>query len=156
MINRRLTLACVVAFAFSRNRSEAFCGLRSGDGDHGGGDFVTCLKAKAIATLDRISRDDTLPLTESITLVRVEPHGRRQRSDQVLTPVVNEQELWTKPDDALDAMLYDKTIGLFSGRVVRIGFPELTSDQLKTTLEEGNSLHYKFKNLLKIWQMFIK
>lgn len=143
-MNRRLALACVVAFAFGHNRSEAFCGLRSGDGDDGGGDFVTCLKAKAIATLDRISRDDTLPLTKSITLVRIEPHGRRQRSDQVLTPAVNEQELWTKPADALDAMLYDKTIGLFSGRVIRIGFPELTSDQLRTTLEEGNGVRHKF------------
>lgn len=131
---------CVAALAFGR-RSEAFCGLRSGDGDDGGGgDFVTCLKAKAIAALDLVSRADSLPLTETVTLVRDEAH-RRQRSDDGRTQVVvTEQELRSKPDEALDRMLYNKAVGLFSGRAVKIGLPELTSDQLKTAFEEGKNV----------------
>lgn len=118
-------------------RSKAFCGLRSGDSDEGGSvdDFITCLKAKAIVTLDRMSRDDSLPLTGSVTLVHGDSTHRRQRSDQ--GPVVSERELQSKPDDALNRMLYDKAIGLLSGRVVKVGLPEVTPDQLRTALEEG-------------------
>lgn len=139
MSRRRLALVCVAALAFG-HRSEAFCGLQTADGDDGGGDFVTCLKAKAIAFLDHVTRADSLPLTGSVTLVRDDSlHGRRQRSDDDRSPAqpVTERELRSKPDGVLDRMLYDKVVGLFSGRAVRIGLPELTPDQLRTALEEG-------------------
>lgn len=152
MSRRRLALVCVTALAFG-HRSEAFCGLRTAaDGDDGGGgDFVSCLKAKAITTLDHVSRADSLPLTGSIALVRDDPHRRRQRSDgDDRTPEtvfhVNERELRSKPDDVLDRMLYDKLIGIFSGRVVQIALPELTPDQLRMTLEEGNGRPFYIRN----------
>jgi len=34
-------------------------------------------------------------------------------------------------------MLYDKAVGLLSGRVVKVGLPEVTPDQLSKALEEG-------------------
>lgn len=144
----RLTLVCVgVALAsFGHHRTEAFCGLRPDDGG-GEGDFVTCLKAKAIATLDRVSRADHVPLTGFISLVRdtaVEPQAHRQQrsdgdndNDNGVGPTA-ERELRSKPDATLDRMLYDKAVGFFSGRAVRIGLPEFTPDQLRTALEEGN------------------
>jgi len=51
--------------------------------------------------------------------------------------VVSELELQSKPDDALNNMLYDKAVRLLSGRVVKVGLPEVTPDQLRTVLEEG-------------------
>jgi len=134
---RRLAVVLVVALA-SGHRSDAFCGLRSADGVDGD-DLVACLKAKAIAALDRVSRADALPLTGSVTLVRdyddAAARHRGQRSDE---PPVTEQELRSRPDHALDRMLYYKAVGFFDGRSVRISFPELAADQLRTTLEEGN------------------
>jgi len=137
MSRLRTISVCLAVVLALGHRAEAFCGLRSGDGDQGGGveDFVTCLKAKAIATLDRMSMDDSLPLTGSVTLVRGDSAHRRQRSDQ--GPVVIERELLSKPDDALNRMLYDKAVALFSGRVVKVGLPEVTPDQLRTAFEEG-------------------
>lgn len=144
MSRRRLALACVAALAFGRGRSDAFCGpLPAGDG--GGGDLVTCLKAKAIAALDHVSRADSLPLTGTVSLVRADPHGRRQRSDAPEAAAVAERELRSKPDDVLDRMLYDKLIGVFGGRVVQIALPELTPDQLRKTLDQGNDDRYRFE-----------
>lgn len=139
----RLALACVAALAFGR-RSEAFCGLSTGDVD-GPGDMVTCLKAKAITALDRLSRADSLPVTGSVTLVRDDAHRRRQqRSEENRTPAPTELELQSRPDDELDRMLYDKTVGLFSGRAVQIGLSELTPEQLKMALEEGEKPRFLF------------
>ncbi|CAI6368366.1 unnamed protein product [Macrosiphum euphorbiae] len=131
-------LVCVVVIlALGVGQSKAFCGLRSSDSDERGNvdDFITCLKAKAIVTLDRMSRDDSLPVTGSVTLVHGDSTHRRQRSDQ--GPVVSENELQSKPDDTLNNMLYDKAVRLLSGRVVKVGLPEVTPDQLRTALEEG-------------------
>jgi len=124
--NVRLALVCVTAaLALGVRRLEAFCD---------GGDPVACFKAKAIVTLDRVSRADELRLAGSaVTLVR----RRRRRRDDDDDDVVDERSLRSRPDDELDAMLYDKTVGLFSGRTLRIGFPEMTPDQLKTAIEEG-------------------
>ncbi|VVC33487.1 Protein of unknown function DUF1676 [Cinara cedri] len=140
-MSKSLALACVAALAFGRG-SDAFCGLRAdGDGDDGGGggggtgDFVSCLKAKAIATLDRLSRADALPLADSVTLVRDEDHRRRRSDDRPAVP--SERELLSKPDDVLDRMLYDGAVGLLSGRAVRVGLPELTPDQIRNVLDEG-------------------
>ncbi|CAH1708422.1 uncharacterized protein LOC114128709 [Aphis gossypii] len=132
-----MVLMCVVVILALGGRSEAYCGLRSGDGDDGGGvdNFITCLKAKAIATMDRMSRDDSLPLTGSVTLVHGDLSHRRQRSDP--GPVVNERDLQSKPDETLNHMLYEKAVGLLSGRVVKVGLPEVTTDDLRTALEEG-------------------
>lgn len=131
---RRLALVCVAALAFGR-RSEALCGLGSADG--GADDLVACLKAKAIVAMDRASRADAIPLAGSVALVRDETHRRHreQRSDEPSPPA--EQELRSTPDGVLDTMLYDQAVRLFSGRSVRIGLPEVTPGQLKTTLEEG-------------------
>jgi len=130
-------LACVMVTLALGGRSKAFCGLGSGDSDERGNvdDFITCLKAKAIVTLDRMSRDDSLPITKSVTLVHGDSTHRRQRSDQ--GPVVSELELQSKPDDTLNSILYDKAVGLLSGRVIKVGLPEVTPDQLRTALEEG-------------------
>ncbi|XP_060841804.1 uncharacterized protein LOC132922347 [Rhopalosiphum padi] len=130
-------LVCVVVILALGDRSEAYCGLRSGDGNDGGGvdSFITCLKAKAIVTMDRMSRDDSLPVTGSVALVHGDLAHRRQRSEQA--PVVNEQELQSKPDETLNHMLYEKAVGLLSGRVIKVGLPELTPDELRTALEEG-------------------
>ncbi|XP_001949843.1 uncharacterized protein LOC100159210 [Acyrthosiphon pisum] len=132
-----VSVCVVVILALGVGRSKAFCGLRSGDSEERGNvdDFITCLKAKAIVTLDRMSRDDSLPLTGSVTLVHGDSTHRRQRSDQ--GPEVSELELQSKPDDALNNMLYDKAVRLLSGRVVKVGLPEVTPDQLRTALEEG-------------------
>ncbi|XP_025194565.1 uncharacterized protein LOC112594131 [Melanaphis sacchari] len=132
-----VVLMCAVVILALGDRSEAYCGLRSGDGDDGGGvdNFITCLKAKAIVTMDRMSRDDSLPVTGSLTLVNGDLTHRRQRSDQ--GPIVNERELQTKPDETLNQMLYEKAVGLFSGRVVKVGLPEVTPEELRTALEEG-------------------
>lgn len=147
MIGRRLQAALLVgsvAMVLLARQSEAFCGLRSGDGG-GEGDFVTCLKAKAIATLDRVSRADTVPLAGSVALVRntVDPAQahRHQRSEDDNGGPTSERELRSKPVATLDRMLYDKAVRFFSGRAVRIGLPEFTSDQLKMALEEGNYVH---------------
>lgn len=134
-MNKCLALACVAALAFGR-RSEAFCG--GGDGGGGTDDFVTCLKVKAIATLDRLSRADALPLTGSVTLVRNDDGGHRRRRSDDRPSVPSERELLSKPDGVLDRILYDRTVGLFSGRAVKIGLPELTQDQLNNVLDEGN------------------
>jgi len=130
-------MACAAVILALGGRSRAFCGLRSGGSDEGGSvdEFIACLKTKAIVTLDRMSRDDSVPVTGSVTLVVGDSNHRRQRSDQ--GPVVSERELQSKPDDTLNRMLYDKAVGLFSGRVVKVGLPELTPDQLRTALEEG-------------------
>lgn len=150
-MSKSLALACVAALAFGR-RSEAFCGLRV----DGGGDFVTCLKAKAIGTLDRLSRADVLPLTESFALVRDDgqPHRRRRSDDRPAGP--SERQLLSKPDGELDRMLYDGAVGLLGGRAVRIGLPELTPDQLRNVLDEGNYTAYtmplrtpRFENVKK-------
>lgn len=133
---KRLMFTCaVVSLAISRG-SEAFCGLRGlGDVDNGGiGDFVKCLKAKAIVTLDHTSRNDTLPLFGSISLVRNNEEHREQRSEKEETVVATfnmkqEQELRTKPEEMLDQMLYDKVFRLFSGRTVQIGLPELANPE---------------------------
>lgn len=145
----RLALVCVALALGGGRLSEAFC-----DGGHD--DPVACLKAKAIAALDRFSRHDELRLPgqlSAVTLVR--PRDRHQlgndddddgqRRDPRLvrpTTAVDERELRSRPDDELNAMLYEKTVGLLSGRTVRIGLPEMTADQLRTTLEEGISLGY--------------
>lgn len=136
----RSVLVCVAAAVLAMGRgSEGFCGLRSGDTD----EFVACVKAKAIATLDRMSRDDSLPLIGSVSLVRGNSGRRRQRSSDE-PPAVNERELLSKPEASLDGMLYDKAVGLLSGRVVRIGLPELTPDQIRTAFDEGKySCHLK-------------
>lgn len=137
MSRLRTVLVCLAVNLALGGRSKAFCGLRPGDGDaeNGVDDFIACLKSKTIVTLDRMSRDDSLPLTGSVTLVHGDSTHRRQRSDQ--GPAVTERELQSKPDDALNRMLYDKAVGLFSGRVVRVGLPEVTPDELRTALEEG-------------------
>lgn len=130
-------LVCVVVTLALGGRSKAFCGLGSGDSDERGNvdDFITCLKAKAIVTLDHMSRDDSLPITRSVTLVHGDSTHRRQRSDQ--GPVVSELELRSKPGDALNSILYNKAVGLLSGRVVKVGLPEVTPEELRTALEEG-------------------
>jgi hypothetical protein len=140
MNGRRLALVCAVLLASFDRRSEAFCGLRTDDGG-GDGDFVKCLKAKAIATLDRVALADTVPLAGSVALVKdvTDPQAhRRQRSDDDDKGPTTEQELRSEPDATLDRMLYDRAVRFFSGRALRIGLPEFTPDQLRTALEEGN------------------
>lgn len=99
-------------------------------GSCGDGDFVTCLKAKAVAALDDAGRADVLPLAGPVTLVRDGP----PRPDVAAAAPVAERELRAKTDAELDAMLYDKAYGLFAGRSLRVG-PSAGYE----LLEQGNA-----------------
>lgn len=131
----RRTLLCVAALAAFGHRTEAAGFCQDDDGGGGSGDFVACLKAKAIAALDRASRVHALPIAgTAVTLVREPQQHREQRSDEpaAAAATVTERELLSKPDAALDAMLYDKAVELLRGRSLRVGLSELA-----TGTEEG-------------------
>lgn len=99
------------------------------------GPTAACIKAKAVAALDRASRADVLPLVGPVTLVRDASRGRQQRSTAALT----EGQLRDVPDHVLDSMLYEGMAGALDGRAVHVGLPDVTADQLKTVVEEGET-----------------
>lgn len=130
-----------MAAALAFGRSEARCDQA---------DLVSCLKTKAIAALDRVSRVDAIPLAGSVSLIRDGASGRRDRS-VAGRAIVTEDELRSKPDDQLDRMLYDGLVSALDGRALRIGLPELSPDQLRTTLEEGTNVLSFFPGIAVEW-----
>lgn len=126
----RWTLLCVAALAFGR--SDA-CGHAE--------DPVACLKMKAIATLDRASRADSIPLADSLSLVRRDG-DRPDRAGRAVTETELEAAVPAAGDpdtrhDKLNRMLFDTVARLINGYVLRIGLPSMTPEQLRTSIEEG-------------------
>ncbi|XP_050533834.1 uncharacterized protein LOC126901440 [Daktulosphaira vitifoliae] len=125
-----LTIFCVVVIAFSRSNA---C-------DHNK-DPVACLKIKAIAALDRVSRTDNIPLMDSLSLIRRED-SHLDRSGKAITEndleaVVKQTEDHEAKHEKLNQMFYDSVAQVINSYVVKIGFPNLTSEQLRSSIEEG-------------------
>lgn len=141
---RRAQLLCVVALAFARgHRTDAAGTCLQGDGD-----LVACLKAKAIAALDRASRVPAIPIVGSaVTLVRDRGH-REQRTGDPAPAAVAERDLLSEPDAALDAMLRDKAVELLRGRSLRVALSELVTGgeegKLRATIRYCNYTYNTF------------
>ncbi|CAB3361392.1 uncharacterized protein LOC135946876 [Cloeon dipterum] len=93
-----------------------------------------CLKARAVSFVDKVSRMDTLPLADHLSLVRTHPEQIEQgRQSRALT----EGELEAADDQTLTDTLVRGVTRVFSGRTIQFEMPKVSEEEVQRSLEEG-------------------
>ncbi|XP_059468367.1 uncharacterized protein LOC132192421 [Neocloeon triangulifer] len=107
--------------------------------------LAPCLKARAVAFMDRMSRMDAVPLADHLTLVRV-PGAADERQSRALS----DAELDATNDNTLTTMLVQRVAKFVSGRSVQIDLPKVSEEEVQTSLAEGRG---KMKKMMGMMMM---
>uniref|UniRef100_A0A336L843 CSON005712 protein n=1 Tax=Culicoides sonorensis TaxID=179676 RepID=A0A336L843_CULSO len=112
--------------------------------------FVSCMKKKAIAFIDRINRFDALNISDGLRITRNDDMPSVSASlsesdlEQMLPRSVSDR------DSTLSNMLIERIAQFFSTRTVQISLPQITATELGRELEEGRG---KMKKMMSMMMM---
>lgn len=114
--------------------------------------MASCLKARAVAFLDKVSRMDTVPLMDGLAVVRP-PSAAVERQGKAL----NEVELEAASDATLTDLVVQRVSSFFNGRTLQLQLPNVSQQDVQRSLEEGNFIKShlcRHSNLLFWMQLF--
>jgi Protein of unknown function (DUF1676) len=97
------------------------------------GGVAPCLKARAVAFLDKVSRMDSVPLAEGLAVVRAPGAAAAERQGKALT----ESELEGASDATLSDLVVQRMSSFFNGRTLQLQLPNVSQQDVQRSLEEG-------------------
>lgn len=98
------------------------------------GGVAPCLKARAVAFLDKVSRMDSVPLADGLAVVRA-PGANLERQGKALT----ENELEAASDATLTDLVVQRVSQFFNGRTLQLQLPNVSQQDVQRSLEEGKN-----------------
>uniref|UniRef100_A0A6V7LFR1 Protein osiris 12 n=1 Tax=Bracon brevicornis TaxID=1563983 RepID=A0A6V7LFR1_9HYME len=107
------------------------------------GGAIPCLKKKAITFIDRLGRIDSLPITDSLELVRAPGTTYTPTSD-----IDSLGRSGASKDDMLTEMLFERISSLMNGYNVQIRLPKTSSDELQRSMVEGRGKMKKMMGMM--------
>lgn len=98
--------------------------------------ITPCLKKKAITFIDRVAKLDAIPLIDGVSVLKT--------GDAKVTPIQTEMELENSlprgleaRDQMLNSLLIDRVAAFFGSHTLKLQFPDMTSQELSRSIEEG-------------------
>jgi len=99
--------------------------------------MATCLKARALSFVDKVSRMDNVPLAEGLAVVRI-PGAAPERQSRALS----EAELESANDQTISDLFVQRVASFFNGRTLQFELPKVSEQEVERSLEEGEYICY--------------